>query len=52
MVISGTILGVIVGCLTLLILKFSPVTLDELNEWQYNTQKERDEYVHKLIICQ
>lgn len=47
MFISGTILGVIVGSLTLLMLKFSPLNMQELKEWQSQSQKERDEYVYR-----
>lgn len=43
--ILGGVLGVMVGCLTLLILKFSPLTMDELKEWQSQSQSNRDAYV-------
>lgn len=45
MFVSGTILGFIVGGFTLLILKFSPLTMDEIKEWQNQSQVERDLYV-------
>jgi len=45
MFISGAILGVIAGSCTLLILKFSSFTMDELKEWQSESQIERDLYV-------
>lgn len=50
MYISGSILGIMVGSLTLLILKLAPVSMDELKEWQANSQKERDEYVYKYAV--
>lgn len=52
MFISGAILGVLVGCFTLLVLKFSSLTMDELKEWQSQSQLERDLYVliYKLLI--
>lgn len=43
--ILGGVFGLIVGCFTLLILKFSPLTMDELKEWQSQSQNERDAYV-------
>lgn len=45
MFVSGTILGLIVGGFTLLILRFSPLTMDEIKEWQNQSQVERDLYV-------
>lgn len=45
MFISGAILGVISGSCTLLILKFSSFTMDDLKEWQSQSQIERDLYV-------
>jgi len=45
MFISGAILGVIAGGCTLLILKFSSFTMDEVKEWQSQSQIERDLYV-------
>lgn len=41
----GAILGTFVGCLTLLILKFSPVTMDEMMEYKSQVENERDLYV-------
>jgi len=41
-IFSGAFLGVIVGCCTLLILKFSSFTMDEVKEWQNQSQIERD----------
>lgn len=43
--ILGGVLGIITGCCTLFILKFSPLTMDELKEWQSQSQKDRDSYV-------
>ncbi|XP_015370551.1 PREDICTED: RPII140-upstream gene protein [Diuraphis noxia] len=43
----GAFLGVIVGCCTLLILKFSSFTMDEVKEWQNQSQIERDLYFVK-----
>lgn len=45
MFILGTILGTIVGCFTLLLLKFSPLTMDELKVWKSQNQKDREAYV-------
>lgn len=45
MFVSGTILGLIVGGFTLLILRYSPLTMDEIKEWQNQNQIERDLYV-------
>jgi len=45
MIILGTMLGFLVGCMIILILKISPVSMHELREWQYQAQKERDKYV-------
>lgn len=45
MFILGTILGIGVGCLTLLLLKVSPMTMHELKEWKSQNQKDRDAYV-------
>jgi len=45
LLILGGILGIIVGCFTLLVLKFSPLTMEELKEWQHQSQKDRDAYV-------
>lgn len=43
----GTILGLIVGGCTLLILRFSSLTMDEIKEWQNQSQVERDLYFIK-----
>ncbi|XP_001948378.1 RPII140-upstream gene protein [Acyrthosiphon pisum] len=43
----GAILGVIAGSCTLLILKFSSYTMDEVKEWQSQSQIERDLYFVK-----
>ncbi|KAF0757688.1 RPII140-upstream gene protein [Aphis craccivora] len=43
----GTILGLIVGGFTLLILRFSSLTMDEIKEWQNQSQVERDLYFIK-----
>lgn len=48
--ILGGILGILVGCLTLLVLKFSPLTMDELKEWQSQSQKDREAYVLSNIF--
>lgn len=45
MFILGTMLGFVVGCFTVLLLKISPMSMDELREWQYQAQKLRDMYV-------
>jgi len=43
--ISGAILGIVAGSLTLLLLHFSSLTMDELKDWQNQNQIERDLYV-------
>lgn len=45
MFILGTMLGFFCGCITMLLLKISPMSMHELKEWQYQAQKERDQYV-------
>lgn len=35
-----------VGCITLLVLQFSPMSMNEIKEWQNQAQKERDAYVY------
>jgi len=45
MFILGGVLGIIVGGFTLLILRFSSLTMDEVKEWQNQSQIERDLYV-------
>lgn len=43
-------LGILVGSLTILILQFTPISMDDINQWQYQNQKERDAYVWKLNL--
>ncbi|XP_025203043.1 RPII140-upstream gene protein [Melanaphis sacchari] len=43
----GGILGIFVGGITLLILRFSSLTMDEVKEWQSQSQIERDLYFVK-----
>lgn len=45
MCISGCLLGILVGSITVLILKISPMTMEELKDWQYQSQNERSAYV-------
>ncbi|XP_050537361.1 RPII140-upstream gene protein [Daktulosphaira vitifoliae] len=40
----GGILGLLVGLITLLILKLSPLSMQELHEWQSQAQKDRDAF--------
>ncbi|XP_050430437.1 RPII140-upstream gene protein [Adelges cooleyi] len=43
----GGFLGIIVGWTTLLLLKFSPLSMEELKEWQNQSEKEREAFFIK-----
>jgi len=45
MFISGAMLGTMVGSFTLLVLMFAPFTMDDLRDWQNESQVKRDQYV-------